>query len=741
MMTYQRMFLISKLKQQFLLLLLICTVGCEGQIVASDYSGSAPISDSGVSPFNKPEDAGVIDQKERIDVRILSPESGALLGPGVLSVTATVVSSIPILRVNFFIDEQQLAADFDRPYSATIPIDSLDEGPHTLSVTAIGFAGESGEAAVAIDVDATFPEITTEIDSRPSLRLATTSTVIEGLATDNRGIASVALYVDGIEVLTSTDARFRFEYDFQNSGSFRVFLKAVDLAGNTSVSSEWQVEIDQPPAVMIEQPTSGAIVSGHVLLRALISDDNGINRVVWSVDNVVVGEYESAPFSHLWSTCSLPPGTRTLGVSVQDSAGQLSFDEVTVSVENEAEPITLAAYPLSRSVKLAWTSCASSTGHAYRVYYGDTAGVNTASPYIDVGETNVFSISNLSPNGSTFYRVARVRNSGLVSPLSNEVAVTTYGEFAGVLRTNNSLGFASVSLDELSFAWQRQESYSDVVWSPDGQRVAVVRTASTTMSEAVSILESSGVTSSTNTALGRFPEWSETMQDLYSWRPELQSICLTEIQTSSSACVSESATLSELRVVSPASEEMLCLEVENPDGSLNLWLRDWSGTRYTVSTDVYSYQWVQDDTAIVMLVESGAGTCRLAYLNVSASGPQAGYYLVEDVSCAALLAWSDNRQTIYFTQSDGNTTQLYSYGISAGTITSLVNLVPTASFDGSAYGLSLSNDEQLVTVSAQVDVNEFIVQVAPVDGSTVTTVLSAVEQVNLVVRPSDDTQP
>ena len=728
----------SQVGQKCFLLLVVATVGCEGFIVPSDYSDTVQNNDSGV-PLPMEQNEG--EEPNPIEIAILTPDPGSLFGPVDFSVTATVVSEVAILRVNFLVDGQQLAADFSPPYTATIPVAGLSDGEHKLSVNAVGYAGEAASSQLMFEVDATAPQIIIDGDSTLRRRLAMTSTVIEGIVTDERQVSSVELHVDGVRVLNQMEEQFQFTYDFGKSGTFRTFVKAVDLAGNISVSPELVYEIDQPPNVLIESPNMGEMVSGHVLLRATVSDDNEIERVVWRVNGEVIGDYASVPYSHLWNTCALTPGVRTISVSAEDSVGQTARHEISVTVSNEAEPITLTASALSRSVKLNWTSCASSTGHSYRLFYADSPNITASSDYVDVGETDSFRDLTRTPLTTTFYRVARVRDSMLVSPLSNEVAVTTYGEFAGIVRTASEVAYATISLDDVSFLWRQQERVDEVNWSRSGQNIATVRTSTTVSDALISILSSSGVATSTSTTLGRFPVWSESDRDLFTWRSDLQAICRVNVGTSSQACAGEPSILTNLQVVYPDTEERFCLETVNPDGSMNLWLRDWSGTRSVINTDVYSYEWVQNDGGIIMLVDANAGACRIAYLAIGSGGPQSGYYLVEDVSCSSQLAWSETQQEVYFTQVNGNRTDLYSSGVSSGMISSLMNLTPLLSFEGSVSKLDLSHDEGFVAVASQSSLGEYQLQVAPVDGSTVTTVLSQQEDFEFIRRTNNQVQP
>jgi|GEM_PF-5393135 len=737
-MTNLTSFMTIKLRQSFPLFVLLVACGCEARIVPSQYPTSVNVDDAGILSSMGQPDAG---KSNPIIISILTPKPGSLFGKGNLSVTATVVAEVPVFRVNFSVDGKQLAADFEPPYSAVIPVAGLSDGKHTLSISALGYAGESATAELVFEIDATSPQIVLENDLSLIKKLTMTSTVIKGMAIDDRRVTLVELYVDGVSVLSQTEERFEFDYDFRSSGIFRVHVRAVDMAGNESISPEMVYEIDQPPNIAIDTPRMNDLVSGHVLLRASVFDDNGVAKVVWSVDGEIVGEYESAPYSHSWNTCSLAAGIKTIRVSAQDSLGQMSHDEITVRVSNEAEPITLRAAALSKSVKLTWTSCASAPEHSYRLFYSNVPNVSAANSFVDVGQVNSFTDFNLSPKTNIFYRIARVRGSMVVSPLSNELAVTTYGEVAAVVSNTSELVYSLLSLDDVYNVWQYQRSFEEIAWSPNGDDLAVTQTSSVNHTASVLVLTSNGVASSTNTFSGTLPRWSASGEELYLWRSDLQSICRTSVQTSSQACAVESSELSNLRVVYPETEERFCLEVANPDGSMNLWVRDWNGTRAAISSDAFSYEWIRDDTGVVVLVDVGAGLCRLAYLGISASGPQSGYYLVEDVSCSTHLAWSESEQRIYFTQTIGDQTGLYSHGVSSGTISSLSNLAPIVWFEGTAYKLILSHDEEFVSALTQNTAGEFLLQLAPVDGSTVATVRSSPTKLDLVFRPSSQLQP
>ncbi|MEO0026161.1 MAG: Ig-like domain-containing protein [candidate division WOR-3 bacterium] len=61
----------------------------------------------------------------------------------------------------------------------------------------------------------------------------------------------------------------------------------------------------EPPEVSLVQPANGDTVSGTVAITAEATDNKGVTKVEFYVDNILVGADPSSPYSHDWNTAAL----------------------------------------------------------------------------------------------------------------------------------------------------------------------------------------------------------------------------------------------------------------------------------------------------------------------------------------------------------------------------------------------------------------------------------------------------
>jgi hypothetical protein len=167
---------------------------------------------------------------------------------------------------------------------------------------------------------------------------------VEVAATDDRGVAQVELAVNGALAKTLTSAPWIWTWDVSGlqGGPYTLRATAFDEAGNEAFD-EVTVQVvgacgadgDCPPSsVSFITPVDGAEVCGVVTLEAAATDDQGVVKVVFSVDGVSFGVAESAPFQRDWDTSGVSSGVHVLRAEAFDATNQSAFAEVSVTVNN-----------------------------------------------------------------------------------------------------------------------------------------------------------------------------------------------------------------------------------------------------------------------------------------------------------------------------------------------------------------------------------------------------------------------
>jgi len=99
-----------------------------------------------------------------------------------------------------------------------------------------------------------------------------------------------------------------------------------------------------PPSVSFSSPAAGANVSGTVSVQASASDNVGVSSVSVSVDGVLLGATNVAPYSYSWNTTLVSNGAHNLTATARDSAGNASSTSrsVTVTNNNDTSPPTVS---------------------------------------------------------------------------------------------------------------------------------------------------------------------------------------------------------------------------------------------------------------------------------------------------------------------------------------------------------------------------------------------------------------
>ncbi|MFP5246785.1 MAG: Ig-like domain-containing protein, partial [Thermoanaerobaculia bacterium] len=176
------------------------------------------------------------------------------------------------------------------------------------------------------------------------------TTTVTASATDNVGVTSVEFYVDG--VLAGTDGIAPYSFSWNTTavanGTHSLSSRAYDAAGNSSTSSSVSVNVDNgapadttAPATSITAPAAGATLSGTASVTASATDNVGVTKVEFYVDNVLQSTDTSAPYAWSWNTTTASNGLHTITSKAYDAAGNVGTSAgVTVTVNNGTGDLT-----------------------------------------------------------------------------------------------------------------------------------------------------------------------------------------------------------------------------------------------------------------------------------------------------------------------------------------------------------------------------------------------------------------
>src|SRR3989454_1084203 len=186
------------------------------------------------------------------------------------------------------------------------------------------------------------PDSTPCTISSPSSGVTVSGTItVSVTVSENAHVTRVELLVDNFFGLTDSAPPFSFLWDTTTvgNGSHSLMAKAYDAAGNFGTSTTVTVNVQNsapdttPPTCAITTPSNGATVSGTITPAATASDDVGVSKVEFYVDDVWRATDTTSPYSFSWDTTTVGNGSHSLMVKAYDAAGNIGAStSVTVNV-------------------------------------------------------------------------------------------------------------------------------------------------------------------------------------------------------------------------------------------------------------------------------------------------------------------------------------------------------------------------------------------------------------------------
>jgi hypothetical protein len=198
-------------------------------------------------------------------------------------------------------------------------------------------SASSSAVAVAVPVPTDHTPPTVSITAPRSGSSVSGITTISATAADNVGVVKVEFYVDGKLLATDTASPYTTTWNPATValGTHSLTSKAYDQAGNSTTSAAVSVKVTDTtaPTVSLTSPTSGGSVahSSTVSITATASDNRGVTRVLFYVNNTLKCTDTTASYSCSWSVPNQKGVRYTLSVRAYDSSNNSSSASVTVT--------------------------------------------------------------------------------------------------------------------------------------------------------------------------------------------------------------------------------------------------------------------------------------------------------------------------------------------------------------------------------------------------------------------------
>ena len=123
-------------------------------------------------------------------------------------------------------------------------------------------------------------------------------------------------------------------------------------ANHTLVATAVKIEsVDNPPTVRIVAPGNRDTVSGTVAVKAEASDDKGITKVEFYIDDILKEADKDAPYKYEWNTGRHKQGEHKIKVIAYDTANPVQTAEHRISVIVNNTPKNKLKVSLGEDVK------------------------------------------------------------------------------------------------------------------------------------------------------------------------------------------------------------------------------------------------------------------------------------------------------------------------------------------------------------------------------------------------------
>src|SRR5262249_12199295 len=163
------------------------------------------------------------------------------------------------------------------------------------------------------------------------------------------------------------------------------------------------------PTTSITSPANGATVSGTTTVTASASDNVGVTKVEFYLDNALQSTSTAAPYQWSWNTTTAANGSHALTTKAYDAAGNVgtsSADNVTVNNVADTTPPTApgnltATSTLRRKATLNWSA---STDNVGVTGYSIRRGTSQSGPFTLIATTTALTYTNTGlSSGQTYY--------------------------------------------------------------------------------------------------------------------------------------------------------------------------------------------------------------------------------------------------------------------------------------------------------------------------------------------------
>ena len=264
-----------------------------------------------------------------------------------------------------------------------------------------------------------------------------------------RNLGSDPLYGTYLEVYAES-----FGYTAANQANLQAAITefATTRCGPTDTSA---------PEVAMQSPAQNAKISGEVQVGASASDDTGVTKVEFYIDNALASSDSTSPYEYSWDTTTVTSGTHTVYAKAYDASSKSANSAaVTVTKPSPNQPPAVSLTSPSASTVFYAPATISIDATA-----ADTDGSISKVEFFN-GETKLaedatapYEYSWPGVAAGTYVISVRATDDADSSSLSTPVSVTV---------TNPAISIPAPSTAELTVKWDwgKWNNYLLATWAP-----------------------------------------------------------------------------------------------------------------------------------------------------------------------------------------------------------------------------------------------------------------------------------
>jgi hypothetical protein len=166
-------------------------------------------------------------------------------------------------------------------------------------------------------------------------------------ASDNIGVSSVDVYINGENIISLTEIPYTYVWNTENyseDNQHFISAKINDEHGNffnvqpiaVTVNNDPSANDNIPPVIAILSPVTGTMVSDSVEVRIFAQDNIGIQQVFLTIDDTLEVTLADSPYVYIWNTYEYPNESTHLvsAIATDSSNNQTTAQSISVTVEN-----------------------------------------------------------------------------------------------------------------------------------------------------------------------------------------------------------------------------------------------------------------------------------------------------------------------------------------------------------------------------------------------------------------------